>query len=90
MKNIPNRIFLQTGLEDYGETCSDFKDLQTDCITWCADKIYKDDLEYISVDFILAKIEELKNKKYNLTDTDEIYNFNMNSTIINTLKNLIE
>ena len=60
MKNKPKFIYLQTGLEDNAEICEDFNDLQTDCITWCADEIYKDDLKYISVDFILARIKELE------------------------------
>lgn len=96
MKNIPNRIFLQTGLEGYGETCSDFKDLQTDCITWCADKIYKDDLEYISVDFILLRIKELIENKEKLKNNPMCSKAeykaickNINP-LINELKNLIK
>ena len=62
MKNIPNRIYLQTGLEDNGETCSNFEEL--DMVSWCTDKIYSDDLQYISVDFILSRIKELETDKY--------------------------
>lgn len=47
MKNQPTKIFLQTGLEDNGETCEDFNELHG--ISWCSDKIYGDDLCYISV-----------------------------------------
>lgn len=64
MKNIPNRIYLQTALEEHGETCDDFNDLQTDYISWCADKIYSDDLVFISVGFILARIKELEKDPY--------------------------
>lgn len=56
MKNKPKFIYLQTGLADNAEMCEDFNDLQTDCITWCADNIYSDDLRYISIDFIFAEI----------------------------------
>ena len=62
MKNQPIKIFLQTGLEDNVEMCDDFNEL--DGISWCADKIYEDDLEYISVDSILRRIKELEADKY--------------------------
>ena len=59
MRNQPNKIYLQIDLEDNGETCEDFNELSD--ISWCVDKIYSDDLEYISVSFISAEIEkELK------------------------------
>lgn len=64
MRNKPKFIHLQTGLEDNAEICEDFNDLQTDCITWCVDEIYEDDLKYISIDFILARIKELKRDVY--------------------------
>lgn len=62
MRNQPKFIYLQTGLEDNAEMCDDFNEL--DGISWCADKIYKDDLQFISVDFILARIKELETDKY--------------------------
>lgn len=64
MKNIPQKIHLQIGLEQYGETCKDFKELNSSLISWCSDKIYEDDLEFISVDFILARIKELERDPY--------------------------
>lgn len=62
MKNIPHKIYLQTGLENNAEMCDDFNEL--DGISWCADKIYKDDLQYISVDFIFSRIKELETEYY--------------------------
>lgn len=62
MKNQPNRIYLQTGLEDNAEMCADFNEL--DGISWCADKIYNDDLQFISIDFIFSRIKELETDKY--------------------------
>lgn len=62
MKNKPKFIYLQTGLKDCGETCSDFDEL--DMVSWCADEIYSDDLKYISVDFIFSRIHELKRDVY--------------------------
>ena len=44
MKNIPEKIYLQLG-EDIGE---DFKDHHE--ISWCVDKIFYTDLEYVSID----------------------------------------
>ena len=58
MKNIPKFIYLQAGLEQYGESCEDFNEL--DNISWCVDKIYGDDLKFISVDLISAQIEKLE------------------------------
>lgn len=65
MKNQPNKVYLQLGLEDNGETCDDFNELNE--ISWCADKIYEDDLEYVSITFLreLIKDEELINKIIN-------------------------
>jgi len=62
MRNQPKFIYLQTGLEDNAEMCDDFNEL--DGISWCADKIYSDDLQYISVDFIFLRIKELETDKY--------------------------
>jgi len=66
MKNIPQKINLQIGLEQYGETCEDFKELNSNLISWCSDKIYEDDLEFISVDFIFGRIKELTENKEKL------------------------
>jgi len=53
MKNIPQKINLQIGLEQYGETCEDFKELNSNLISWCSDKIYEDDLEFILNNLII-------------------------------------
>jgi hypothetical protein len=87
MKNIPNRIYLQTGLEDNGETCDDFDNLQTDCVSWCADKIYEDDLEFISVSFISRRIKELETE---LNDENSIYSEASCRFRIDELKKLIQ
>lgn len=82
MKNIPNRIYLQTGLKDNAEMCEDFNEL--DGISWCADKIYSDDLQFVSVDFILAEIEKLKkNTVYGEINYESL-------VIIEAFKNLIK
>jgi hypothetical protein len=81
MKNQPNKIFLQTGLEDCGETCSDFDELYM--VSWCANKIYSDDLEYISSNFIRAEIDKLKDYA-NSSDDYERAEF-----AINILKRII-
>lgn len=57
MKNKPKFIYLQTGLEDNAEICEDFNELSG--ISWCADKIYSDDLEFISVSYLLAAIHKM-------------------------------
>lgn len=45
MKNIPNKIYLQIG--DDTPKYIDFNDL--DEVTWCADRISENDIEYIRV-----------------------------------------
>lgn len=72
MKNIPKIIFLQTGMEDCGESCDDFDEL--DVVTWCSDNVYSDDLEFISVDFISARIKELKQQRLLLSNSIEMDN----------------
>lgn len=53
-------------------------------------KFTKDDLKYISVSSVLARIKELENRNYDTMSADGIYNFNRDSAIINELKQLIE
>lgn len=85
MKNIPNRIYLQTALEEYGETCEDFNELSN--LSWCSDKIYSDDLTFISVDFILARIKELEAE---IENEDSEYSIPSCRFAIKELKNLIK
>lgn len=59
MKNIPKFIFLQMGLEEENSV-EDFNSLHSDCVTWETEQIYSDDLKFISVDSILARIKELE------------------------------
>ncbi len=69
MKNIAKSVFLQTGLEGNEETCDDFDELYGGL--WCADKIYSDDLEFISVSFIKSFLDkECFNNKH-VWDDDE-------------------
>lgn len=59
MKNSPKKIFLQLGLEET-DSVEDFNMLERDFVTWESNQIYSDDLQFISVDFIFARIQELK------------------------------
>ena len=43
MKNIPQRIFLNLG-DIKGLGIKDFNDLE---VTWCVDRIYDSDIEYV-------------------------------------------
>lgn len=56
MSEAPKKIWLQTGCEDSGcdGDCS-FSELGE--VTWCEDKIHKDDIQYIRADIVdeLAK-----------------------------------
>jgi hypothetical protein len=85
MKNQPKFVYLQTGLEECGETCSDFDEL--DMVSWCADKIYSDDLKYVSVFSVLARIKELEKE---IENEDSVYSEASCRFRIDELKNLIK
>ena len=59
MKNQPNKIYLNIGAD--GE-CQDFEELVG--VSWCEDRVNDDDLEFISVSSILARIKELEKDVY--------------------------
>ena len=45
MKNIPDRIYLQVG--DTAPSDCDFNELSQEAVTWCRDRIWRNDIEYI-------------------------------------------
>ena len=47
MKNIPEKMYLQIG-ED-ADLEEDFNDLSLEDITWCRDKVFDNDIEYVRV-----------------------------------------
>lgn len=56
MKNTPKKIYLQIGDTFDGDLDGDdFGQLVE--VTWCKDRIWKTDLEYVSVDAVRALIE---------------------------------
>ena len=79
MKNSPNKIWLQVGAD--GE-CQDFEELVG--VSWCDSRINDDDLCYISVSSVLARIKELE--EYIDTGAD----YRIVEFTINTLKILIK
>ena len=91
MKNQPTKIYLNVGAD--GE-CQDFEELVG--VSWSDSRINDDDLEYISVSSVLARIEELietKNKlKHNPMVSKAEYKAICKNTDlrINTLKILIK
>jgi hypothetical protein len=62
MKNIPKIIYLQIDAD--GETPEDFKDLSG--ISWCADKIHDNDIEYVLSSELAALKEENERLKEEL------------------------
>ena len=57
MKNIPKKIYLQVGDECDGE---DFKELSE--VSWCKDKIYENDIEFVRIPengFLIQKGSEV-------------------------------
>ena len=85
MKNKPEKIYLNLGTNGGVE---DFKTLSE--VTWCEDRVNDDDLEFISVSSILARIKELERRQFDTTDKTGMNLFNINSCVINELKNLIK
>ena len=79
MKNAPNKIFLNIGTD---EEDLDFNTLAQ--VTWSKGRVFDSDLEFISVYFLLAEIDKLKDYA-NSTDDYEKVEFT-----INTLKNLLK
>lgn len=80
MKNKPKFVFLQMGLEEENSV-EDFNSLYLDCVTWESERIYSDDLQFISIDFILARIKELEDSNTHTRNS---------RTRIDELKNLIK
>ena len=58
-KKLPQKIYLQIG-EDCD--CVDFSKLSD--VTWCKDKIFKNDLEYVSIDY-LYEVEKERDEAIN-------------------------
>lgn len=59
----PDKIYLQVCGECPEEDCKNckFEDLE-DNVTWCKDRIYKKDIEYISKDALLEWAKNLKER----------------------------
>lgn len=57
IKNIPNKIYLNTG---YERTDTDFYDLFE--VTWSKDKTYVNDIEYFSKDYLLSVLSLRREK----------------------------
>lgn len=59
MKNIPEKIYLQTGIDKEDAEDIDFKDLHEGGISWHSDRIYESDIEYVQSDTFNKAIELL-------------------------------
>lgn len=86
MKNIPKFIYLQSGLEQYRESCEDFNEL--DNISWCVDKIYGDDLQFVSVSYLLAEIHKMYLEEE--PTKDNALKVGQKILILEKIKNLIQ
>lgn len=85
MKNIPTKIYLQLG--DCIENVEDFKELDEQSITWCEDKLFPNDLEYISVleakSLVAKALKILKSKAIEL-----YYDNEADADIDNLIRNI--
>jgi hypothetical protein len=82
MKNQPKKIYLNIGAD--GE-CQDFEELVG--VSWSDSRINDDDLEYISVSSVLARIKELEIERDNEESSFSAFDCNVR---ISELKNLIK
>ena len=58
MKNVPDRIYLVLGT--YVEPDDDFSELsENGDVTWCADRIWDTDVEYIRFDLVETILHEV-------------------------------
>jgi hypothetical protein len=46
LENIPEKIYLQVTEEDIELSENDFNNFDTECVTWCKDRINDTDIEY--------------------------------------------
>ena len=83
MKDIPETIFLQ--IDEYGKDAESFKELET---TYCEDKIYEDDIEYI----LKSKHDELEQQNEQMIEElIMIYKtWHEDSILISSTKPIIE
>lgn len=84
MKDIPETIFLQ--IDEYGKDAKSFKELET---TYCEDKIYEDDIEYI----LKSKYEELKQQNEQMIESLRyyfMYNLSSDGLVFTKIKNCYE
>lgn len=93
----PDKIYLQICGDCNDNDCENckFEDLE-DNVTWCKDKIFKKDIEYIRADrtmlgkvydFIIANV--YKYGKVKFVDNRATFDFRMN-TFLNDLKQAME
>lgn len=65
-EEIPKKIYLQIG-DEVDLSVTSFSQLNHEFITWCSEKCFKNDLEYISKEYsyqqnkeLLARVDELE------------------------------
>lgn len=71
MKNVPDRIFINLG--DYDEEYTeedDFNELGE--VTWCMDKIFPNDIEYVRKDALLEFLAGLEKDSARNAGTDDL------------------
>jgi len=67
MKNTLNKIYLQLVSKEYEGICKNSKEMGSKSIFCHTEKMYQEDLEFISVDFISARIKELE-QEFSISD----------------------
>ena len=66
--NAPEKIYLQVCGDCKGNDCKNckFEDVE-DNVTWCKDKIFKKDIEYVRKDIFIEKVCEWLEENFKAT-----------------------
>ena len=88
----PNRMYLQFYGEDLlpGQTIDDLEEpADMENVTWCVDKIFNTDIEYIHKDVVMEIFEQLRSKYLssaeNLNEDHEVKEYILNRKYLNDL-----
>lgn len=90
----PDKIYLQVCGECQEKDCKNckFEDLE-DNVTWCKDRIYKKDVEYIRKDTLLKVIETARKaaviqKNFNNCPAEQEVRIDVYDYVVNKIKSL--
>lgn len=88
--NEPKIIYLQIG-EDADIADFEKEDFETNAITWCWERIFPNDIEYVSKQSILALVDEMiKENDRNIEQLGYKHSFEQRNVALSELKQKIQ